>query len=224
MDKALHRAKRRQLIKTTVISIITAVIVAVLGIWGISRLTMRQSGHLYAELENYHTLKEPNIARASELLNNNTLIGGTIVTQEYKDLDGYIVKWQRLTSGYTSLRHTLDQTLTATGSIINAHGQASTGSTQAFNADSGHKVALFYTATHKLPNEAAELPAGEVAEVALTFKRSYTYAELRKLLPQNVNLTWGYVFSEPFSNDAPIPHMADPVGISFDGGISLKYW
>ncbi len=218
MDQLLHRAKRRQALKVIIISSITVIIVALAGVFGISRMTTHQAGALYHDLDVYHTLKEPNVQVASELLNGNTLVGGAIVTQEYKNLDGYIVKWQRLSSSYTSLRHQLDQTLTATGSIQTAD------SSQAVNADSGQKVALFYTTTKKLPNEAAALPNGQVGEVAVTFKHPYTYAELRHVLPKNVNLTWGFVFSEATQETGAVARQADPVGIDLSAGLSLKYW
>lgn len=231
LDKALQHAKWKQRLMMAVIAAIVVVILVPLGYVVLNKLAARQSAALFDQLNAYHTVAEPNVELSSEMLANDTSFGGNVVTKEYKDIDGYKVPLGTYTSQYTNLRWELDDRLFAQS----IERRDKRFGLQQFQPGSTQKIARFYTGTKDLPNEAqtlAELP-DHVGEIAVTFNRGYTYAELKRLLPKNLELRWGYLFNDTahvsISGDVAQPRIGEsPIGMALADGQSpqsqIKYW
>ncbi|WP_461216001.1 sigma factor regulator N-terminal domain-containing protein [Lacticaseibacillus sp. GG6-2] len=194
LDQALRKAKWRQHLMMVLIAVIVLIIGGPLAYSGLNQLCGRQTDALYTALTNYHLVAEPNVTVASEMLANNSSFGGNVVTKEYKEIDGYVVPWGTYTSHYSFQDWEMDESFTQT--VSNRLDENT--DRQQFQNTTLQKVARFYTHTHDLPNEARSLSRlpNHVGEIAVTFSRAVTYAELKQWVPKNVNLTWGYVFND----------------------------
>ena len=194
LDQALRKAKWRQRLMMVLIAVIVLLVLAPLGYGAFNQLSSRQTSALYQELADYHNVAEPNVIVASEMLDNNSSLGGNVVTKEYKEIDGYVVPWGTYISHYSFYRHQMDESFVQT--VSNRLDQNT--AKQQFQNSTLQKVARFYRTTQGLPNEAQTLDQmpNHVGEIAVTFKRPLTYAELKQWLPKEVNMTWGYLFND----------------------------
>lgn len=194
LDQALRKAKWRQRLMMVLIAVIVLLVLAPLGYGAFNQLSSRQTSALYQELADYHNVAEPNVSVASEMLDNNSSLGGNVVTKEYKEIDGYVVPWGTYTSHYSFYRHQMDESFVQT--VSNRLDQNT--AKQQFQNSTLQKVARFYRTTQNLPNEAKTLDQlpNHVGEIAVTFKRPMAYGELKQWLPKEVNLTWGYLFND----------------------------
>ncbi|WP_125579223.1 sigma factor regulator N-terminal domain-containing protein [Lacticaseibacillus suibinensis] len=194
LDQALRKAKWRQRLMMVLIAVIVLLVLAPLGYGAFNQLSSRQTSALYQELADYHNVAEPNVSVASEMLDNNSSLGGNVVTKEYKEIDGYVVPWGTYTSHYSFYHYQMDESFVQTVSNRLDQNIAK----QQFQNSTLQKVARFYRTTQGLPNEAQKLDQlpNHVGEIAVTFKRPLTYAELKQWLPKQVNLTWGYLFND----------------------------
>ncbi|MFD1393673.1 sigma factor regulator N-terminal domain-containing protein [Lacticaseibacillus jixianensis] len=232
LDNALRRAKWRQRLMMAATAAIVVVIMVPLGYGLLNKLAARQSSALVAQLNAYHTVAEPNVSLSSEMLANNTSFGGNVVTKEYKDIDGYMVPWGTFSSSYTNLHWWMDDSFTVQ---TVAGDQQKPFKRQDFQPGTLQKIARFYTGTKGLPNEArtlAQLP-NHVGEIAVTFKRGYTYPELKEMLPKNLNLRWAYLFNDTahaaVAGDVDQPKIAEaPIGMALSDGQTppsqVKWW
>lgn len=220
LDKALRKAKWRQRLMMLGIAVLAVIILVPVGYGALNKLASGQTQALYDQLAAYHNVAEPNVTVGSEMLANNTSLGGNVITKEYKEIDGYVVPWGTFTSRYSTMTWEMDDSFSQTVSNRldqnQEHQQFQTGTLQ--------KVARFYQTTKHLPNEAKTLTKlpNHVGEIAVTFDRGYTYAQLRKMLPQDLNLTWGYLFNDTVRNQNQGPD-SSPAIAENPIGMDLRY-
>nr|WP_106779446.1 sigma factor regulator N-terminal domain-containing protein [Lysinibacillus timonensis] len=196
IQKALTKAKRKQWIFITLISIVVCVILLFtfyrLGNFLAAQNTMRLHDRLFLQ----HAISQPNVNIDSQVTANSSMFGGNIITNRSKDINGYLVPWSTLTSSYSWFGASIDYNELVPGfhSSGNNHFE--------YDKQTKQKVATFYHPDideyyDGVENQLEEIVQMEnyVAEVAISFKEPLTIEQVRQNIPQNLNIAWLYMTS-----------------------------
>ncbi|MDV2686154.1 sigma factor regulator N-terminal domain-containing protein [Alkalihalophilus lindianensis] len=197
LKQALKKAKRKQIIKIALISIIVVLILLPVfyktGNYFAAKSTMR----LHEALFLHHNISQPNVQIDSQVTSNRSMFGGNIVTNRSKNINGYVVQWSTLTSSYGWLRSEIDF-----NELIPGFYWSDTGFYE-YDKQTKKKVATFYHPSIEeyhdgIQNELADVAqmANHVAEVAISFDQPYPFQEIQEKIPDNLNIVWLYMTSE----------------------------
>lgn len=197
VQKALKKAKRKQLIKITVISLIVCMLLLI----GINRIgnyiTSIHHKNLHERLFLEHAITQPNVDIDSQVTANASMFGGNIVTNRSKNINGYLVPWSTLTSSYSWFGASIDH-----NELI--PGYFSQGATEyEYDKQTKQKVPTFYHPEIKeyydgVQNQLPDLIKmdNHVGEVAISFKEPMTIAEVKNTIPDSLKIVWLYMVSE----------------------------
>lgn len=200
LKQAIKKARWKQWLLLAPISIFfliifCIVIVMFFYVFG-NKLSTVQHKNLHQHLFLTHSIMQPNINIDSQVTRNGSMFGGTLVTNRSKDIDGYLVPWSTLESQYNWFTSKVDSNELIPGFF--SYG----GTPYEFDKQSKQKVATFYhpEITDYYDGVQNQLPQlvtleNHVAEVAISFKEPLTFAEIRNLVPDNLNIVWFYMLS-----------------------------
>lgn len=201
MDKsltgALKKAKRKQLLKIIITSVIVVLILLPIlyktGNYFAEKSTLRLHDKLFLE----HSVSQPNIQIDSQVTSNRSTFGGNIVTNRSKNINGYLVQWSTLTSSYDWFGSEIDYNELIPGFYW------SDAEFYEYDKQTKNKVATFYHPSIKKYYESVQNELGEisqmenhVAEVAISFNQPYTFQEIQTKIPDNLNIVWLYLTSQ----------------------------
>lgn len=193
---ALKKAKRKQLLKIVIISIIVVLILLPILYKTGNFFAAKSSTRLHERLFLHNEIAEPNIQIDSQVTSNSSMFGGNIVTNRSKNINGYLVQWSTLTSSYDWLRISIDHNELIPGSY------SSNTEFYEYDRQTKNKVATFYHPSIQkyydgIQNELGEISQLEnhVAEVAISFNQPYTLQEIQAKIPDNLNIAWLYMTS-----------------------------
>ncbi|MCY8234771.1 sigma factor regulator N-terminal domain-containing protein [Priestia endophytica] len=196
LKDALRKAKRRQLLKIIIISIIV-VLITLPVLYKIGNyFAAKSSTKLHEQLFLHNEIAEPNIQIDSQVTSNSSIFGGNIITNRSKNVDGYLIPWSTLTSSYDWLRVNIDYNELIPGSYLEGK------ELYEYDKQTKNKVATFYHPSiqkyyDSIQNDLKEILQMDnyVAEVALSFDKPYTFQEIEKQIPNNLNIVWLYMTS-----------------------------
>lgn len=193
---ALKKAKRKQLLKIVITSIIVVLILLPILYKTGNYFAAKSSTKLHEQLFLHNEIAEPNIQIDSQVTSNTSMFGGNIVTNRSKNINGYLVQWSTLTSSYDWLRIHID------------HNELIPGfywyGTEFYEYDkqTKNKTATFYHPSIQKYYDGVQNDLGaisqmenHVAEVAISFDRPYTLQEIQAKIPDNLNIVWLYMTS-----------------------------
>jgi hypothetical protein len=196
LNDALKRAKRKQLLKIIITSIIVVLILLPILYKTGNYFAAKSSTRLHEQLFLHNAIAEPNIQIDSQVTSNSSMFGGNIVTNRSKNINGYLVQWSTLTSAYDWLRIRIDHNELMPGFYW------SDTEFYEYDKQTKNKVATFYhpsiqTYYDGIQNELGEISQMEnhVAEVAISFNQPYTLQEIQAKIPDNLNVVWLYMTS-----------------------------
>ncbi|MBC6973209.1 sigma factor regulator N-terminal domain-containing protein [Bacillus sp. Xin] len=196
LKDALKKAKRKQLFKTIIISIIVILILLPLFYKTGNYFAAKSSTKLHERLFLHNIIAEPNIQIDSQVMSNSSMFGGNIVTNRSKNINGYLVRWSTLTSSYDWLGINIDHNELIPGSYW------SNTEFYEYDKQTKNKVATFYHPSIKkyyngVRNDLGKISQMEnyVAEVAISFNQPYTLKEIQEKIPGNLNIVWWYMTS-----------------------------
>lgn len=203
VSQALKRAKRKQLIKTVLISLIVFVLALPVIYKTANYFSKRQSDYLNEALFNQQVLASPNIQIDSQTLGESGMTGGTVITNRSKNINGYILPWSTLTSRYTWLNSSINYNELVSGFYL--------GEEDSYEYDkrTKQKVATFYSPYIKkyydgIKNDLKTVTQldNHVVEVAISFDKAYTYQEIQELIPTSMKLNkaWYWLDIKPEAN------------------------
>lgn len=197
LNKSIKKAKRKQLVMFSCISMIIFLIMSMLLVITVDKVSTRNYHKLDKALFAYQTIASPNTQIDSQVISNSSIFGGEVVTNQSKNIDGYIVPWSSLRSKYSLFKQSIDY-----NELMPSWYHSSKNSYE-YNRQTKQKVATFYNPKIEdyydgVKNELNDIQAIEdsVAEVAISFDQPYTYNEVKKMFPSDVNVVWLYLFSE----------------------------
>ena len=202
---ALNKAKRKQLLKIIIITIIVVLFLLPILYKTGNYFAAKSSTRLHEQLFLHNAIAQPNIGIDSQVTSNSSTFGGNIVTNRSKNINGYLVQWSTLTSSYDWLRIKIDHNELIPGSY------SSDTESYEYDKQTKNKVATFYHPSIQdyydgIENELGEISQTEnhVAEVALSFNQPYTLQEIQAKIPDNLNIVWLYMTS-PISDESHGP-------------------
>ena len=196
IKSALKKAKRKQLLKIVITSIIVVLILIPIFYKTGNYFASKSSTRLHDQLFLHNVIAEPNIQINSQVTGSSSMFGGNIITNRSKNINGYLVQWSTLTSSYGWLRIKIDH-----NELIPGFYQSETDFYE-YDKQTKNKVATFYHPSIQEyyddpQNELSEVSQMEkhVAEVAISFDQPYTLQEIQAKIPDNLNIVWLYMTS-----------------------------
>ncbi|MEK4030652.1 sigma factor regulator N-terminal domain-containing protein [Pseudobacillus sp. FSL P4-0506] len=196
LNGALKRAKRKQLLKIIITSIIVVLISLPILYKTGNYFAAKSSERLHDELFLHNAIAEPNIQVDSQVTSNSSMFGGNIVTNRSKNINGYLVQWSTLTSSYDWLRTKVDYNELIPGFYW------SDREFYEYDKQTKNKVATFYHPSIQKYYDGVQNELGDisrmknyVAEVAISFNQPYTLEEIQAKIPDNLNIVWLYMTS-----------------------------
>ena len=174
----------------------------------------RQMDHLSTkttqQANDYLTTQAPNIGITNQFIDEYGVFSSNLHMDAYKNLDGYHVSWRPLDFSFGTFfgfgAHASDKTqyyMTASP-IAKQNGY--------YTQDTNQKLAAFFDVTADFkskqygglqPTHDATLlksASNQLAEVAVTFKKPLSYAQIQKLVPKNLLINWYWIgYDKPTS-------------------------
>lgn len=194
---ALKKAKRKQLLKIIITSIIVVLILLPIFYKTGNYFAAKGSTRLHDSLFLHNAIAEPNIQIDSQVTANSSMFGGNIITNRSKNINGYVVPWSTLTSSYGWLRSNIDS-----NELVPGFYWSDTDFYE-YDKQTKNKVATFYHPSIQdyfdgVQNELSEVSQMKnyVAEVAISFDQPYTFQEIKAKIPDNLNIVWLYMASQ----------------------------
>lgn len=205
LKDALKKAKRKQLLKIVITSIIVVLILLPILYKAGNYFAAKSSKRLHEQLFLHNAIAEPNIQIDSQVTSNSSMFGGNIVTHRSKNINGYLVQWSTLTNSYDWLGTYIDYNELTPGYYW------SDTELYEYDKQTKHKIATFYHPSVQVyydgvQNELEEISQMEnyVAEVAISFDQPYTFQEIKEKIPSNLNIAWLYTTS-PIADESKGP-------------------
>ncbi|MFC3927635.1 anti sigma factor C-terminal domain-containing protein [Streptococcus caprae] len=193
------KQKRKNRWRTVLISSLASLTLLVAGTKVLTEIT---SSHGRQVQDYYQTLSEiayPNVDYRSSYFEPSSNFSGQFVSDRTKDIDGIQVFYERYIRNYS-----------LTGAVY-GNGMSTTTDQEGmtYTRLSNLKVPIFYNVKHTY-DETSENPYDKTAqelsyvkemtdqavEVALTFDKAYTIAEIAELVPDNLKVEWYWIGTE----------------------------
>ena len=204
LKKALNKAKRKQVLKISIISFIVVLFTLPILFKTGDYLAGKNADRLHDALFLQHAISEPNTQIDSQVKGQSAIFGGNIVTNRSKNINGYVVQWSTLTSSYDWVFSHIDH-----NELIPGFYWSDTEFYE-YDKQTKNKVATFFHPSieeyYSVQNELAEISQMEnhVAEVAISFNHPYTLQEIQAEIPDNLNVVWLYMAS-PIADESKGP-------------------
>lgn len=210
---ALKKAKRKQLLKISVITLVTVLLLAPIFLKVGDYFAGKNAERLHETLFLRHAISQPNIQIDSQVKSQNAIFGGNIITNRSKNINGYIVPWSILTSKYDWIFPHIDMNELTPGFYW------SDAQFYEYDKQTKTKYATFYHPSiekyYYIQNdlEAVAQMDNYVAEMAISFDRPYTIEEIKAKIPDNLNIVWLYMTS-PIVDESKGPARMDIYGFT----------
>lgn len=190
-----HRTKLKRLLFLTWMTA-GCLILAFGGLYRINSIWMKKE---YFKTSNqaqlYMNVQAPNISYSNMLPKYDSPVSSHIQMDTYKNIDGYPIAWSPMTFGFGTLLVTEANYNNSVSQIANAY----------YTQDTKQKIATFFLPkvnykmdeysgiqptheAHSLKNEPNQL-----AEVAVSFDKPYSYTEIQKMNPKNLLINWYWI-------------------------------
>lgn len=214
--EVLAEKKRREWKKKTIFISFCSILLAsgiIFLIWlGLLFLSTKQ----YHQLDDYYyrrtSIAFPNMQRDNVRALDSHYLGGRYEANLIKDIDGVSVKYEEIEAGFSVMTWAPD--VLAAAVLPASTEQDST--TMAYSYKCHQKAALFFNPKASYSPEAIiRKPAqelsylaqmkGELVEVAISFDKQYTLAELEEKLPKNLKVNWYWIGSTGSVDSAHLP-------------------
>lgn len=198
--KMIKKEKRKKILLTVSISIGTTLIIALFGFLMIDQRMGVQFKKAQEVANITDLIESPNITSTSQYTSEYGYFSSQLKSERFKNIDGYMVKTSPLEIDYNwfGVGYSGNQNSPLTVPI------SKTKKIGAFSRQNGEKIPTFFNPKHELnqdeqavglPHESKTLSSLEkhVAEVAISFKKPMSYAEIQKTLPDNLLINWYWI-------------------------------
>lgn len=201
LSKIIKKAKRKTLIRNTVISLFVTIIVLFGGMLGISQLTSWLAMRGLDEERIMMEISSPNLHELRTELDLGFL-SGKVELSTYKVVEGVPVVWDTKKLDFSmSSRFSL---LNRGYSSINVPDPVMTSQNyeyyRGYNSQNGQREMMFYVPGVNYNGKVLnDLPAleqmepGKLVEMAVSFDKGYTQTEVEEMLPVELAQVWYWV-------------------------------
>ncbi|MGT2732732.1 anti sigma factor C-terminal domain-containing protein [Streptococcus ruminantium] len=190
---AAKRSKKKQLIKVVGLSIIGVLVVTGIGIRTLQLLTANHANTVYKEHELLTQVAYPNIEYSTYYYKATGMFAGAVHADRHKNLAGIPVAFGDYEYHYDWMGSYHDP----------SQDGASYKKGGAYDRQTWTKLPLFFNTDVSNRDNTANSPSKELAmvkdmpnqlvEVAITFNKRYSYADLQKMLPKNLQQNWYWI-------------------------------
>ncbi|WP_340395333.1 anti sigma factor C-terminal domain-containing protein [Paenibacillus sp. FSL E2-0177] len=201
LSKVIKKAKRKTMIRNTIISLVVTVLVLFGGMLGNAHLTSWLAMRGLDEERIMMKISSPNLQELRTELDLGFL-SGKVELSTYKVVEGVPIVWDTkklyfdmgsrfslLNRGYSSI-NVPDPVMT----------QQNYEYYRGYNSQNGQREMMFYVPgvnyNEKVLNDLPSLEQmepGKFVEMAVSFDKSYTQVEVEKMLPAGLTQTWYWV-------------------------------
>ncbi|MBF0787640.1 MULTISPECIES: anti sigma factor C-terminal domain-containing protein [unclassified Streptococcus] len=204
--EVLAEKKRREWKKRTILISFGSILLsggAVFLIWlGLAFLSVKQHHQLDDYYHRQTTIAFPNMQRDHIRVTSANPFGGNYEANLIKDVDGISVKYEEIEANFSVMKWKPDFLAT----FVRPASVEQDSTEIAYSYKSHQKAALFFNPKANYNPEAIirkpaqELPylaqmKGQLVEVAISFDKQYTLAELEEKLPKNLKANWYWIGS-----------------------------
>lgn len=162
------------------------------------------------QAQTFLTIQSPNIDGNNLVIDRYGLFSSNLHADTYKNIDGYHIDWQDFDWHVGTFGSSNDgYHYQSVSSVFLNNGYYTQGTNQKiasfFLSKADYQSKDFYglKPTHEAQT-LAKLP-NHLSEVALTFDKPYTYAEIQKMIPSNLMLNWYWLgVSDPSNIKAAV--------------------
>lgn len=215
VSKMLKKAKRRQLLKITVISISLFIVLFFGFIIVISQLNNRAYLTMDRDLNMIRQITRPNTERGIAITSNG-LFKNTVEYKTYKVIEGKPVKWEDEVYEYkvwnTFRKLSNVNPLTIADKVVIGNERINKTS-ELYNNQTMEREMQFYlpfASYNSYINEIEEIKdEKKVAELAISFDKPYKVSELKDMLPEGVHPVWYWVDTYYDKNSYHIDDMTE---------------
>lgn len=196
-EQQFKRLATKVKIRRWLMTAVIAVVVMVIGGGSFVGYTKIASQKASTALNKYfditHEILAPNIQYSDQYLANTSFFGGTLVSHQYKEIEGYRETWSPERANYSWTRGV------QLPDMLNS-ADSNQQRTALYDRETTHKIPMFFNLKTVSPNikptqELKKVTAvkGHVAEIALTFKQPLTYRQIQDKLPANLHAVWYWI-------------------------------
>ncbi|WP_162012853.1 anti sigma factor C-terminal domain-containing protein [Streptococcus sp. S784/96/1] len=221
-EKIAKKNKQKSWVKIIVISTVISLL-AVLGlVTTLEKMTSRTGVNVQKRYLKQSEIAYPNIDYTTWGYQATSPFSGTFYSHRTKDIDGIIVPFEKYEGDYfLFLSDSLNQ-----GERLKSgdNGQS------AYTYETSYKIPLFFDTAqqkqteYKVTQDLNVVPemTGKAVEVAVTFDKPYSLAEIAEKIPENLKLNWIWIGSyAPIYSDGDL---ANQFGFTpyFDASLNAK--
>ncbi|MER0123950.1 anti sigma factor C-terminal domain-containing protein [Streptococcus sp. ZJ93] len=195
-EVAAKKSKRKNRVKTILLSIVTGFLLLVVAWKGLAWITSRNAN----EVREYHqTMTEisyPNVSYINWSFIADSEFTGTYYADQVKDIAGITVPFEDFEEHYGLYR--------GYGRNQHLNLYKSSDSKGGYTHGNSYKVPLFYNTNRHYQQMGnivtqdisllSQMP-NRVVEMAVTFDKSYTFDEIQAMIPSNLNINWYWIGS-----------------------------
>ena len=197
-EKQLRKAKIKNVIRIVLIAVITVIICLPVMYFISNKIVAKSSEKLNEALMIHNDIAEPNVQIDSMVLSNSSATGGEVTANRSKNISGYVVPWDTLTSTYSLFRFQIDFNEMIPGQYQSDKNNYS------YNKQTKQKVAEFYhpnidysSYLKDMPNDLNKMDGSkqQVSEMALSFDKPMKWSEVKEKMPKDIDVKWVYLLS-----------------------------
>ncbi|MCY9003046.1 anti sigma factor C-terminal domain-containing protein [Peribacillus frigoritolerans] len=190
LDKTLKKAKRITFLRTLLISAIVCILI-VFGVYRANTWWINKKGSEIASnlIIRDAVMKAPNTIIKTETIDIG-LFKGTIKREVYKVIENKVIPWDSQEVNY-GLKGFYSTSFSSYSTKID--------DTTQLNFPSGQREMLYYVPQFKYKTYSNDLlklkeyPNDKYIEMAISFDKSYSLNEVKKMMPNSIKPTWFWV-------------------------------
>lgn len=193
--KLALRVKVKRWSLMILISITITILILIIGYRGTHLFVRKNYLALDKEFQVLDVINSPNIYSDSRYIASNDAFGGVLVSDRYKNIDGYKVAWEQRQGTFNWMAATPDAGNDAFAEI--QRGEQIVGME---NKDLRMKVPTFFNSAIKKSaiQKTDELKTlskmdNQLAEVGITFDKPYSYEEIQQMIPSDLLINWYWI-------------------------------
>ena len=193
-EKIAIKNKRKNRLKTVIISVSVMLISALIIFLGLRSLTARHAEVIKEQYLVRSEIAYPNINYTTWGFDATSEFTGTFYSHRSKNIDGINVPFEKYQGNYSLIRPM----------SVSQNEGLEEGDSNSSNYTHGnlYKVPIFYninvsanttimTVTQDI-SKVKEM-TGQAVEVAITFDKPYTYQEIKEMVPKNLLVNWYWI-------------------------------
>jgi len=196
--KLMRTAKLWSTLKMIGVTVIVTPIVLVLLWYGFRSWSLNQAQKTMDEIVMFNEISAPNVHISHQTYDNNWF-GGKIKTKTFKLIGEVPYVWESVESRYTLFGST-PRMYGSFGSIPLDLSQSSESNEMIrYNSDTGDREMIFfhpevsYDSYKDSISDLNQVGDNTLVELGLSFDKAYSYDEIQKLLPADVQSVWWWV-------------------------------